>query len=416
MPHRKTSPRTKAHARHPSRRRVAKCVETQVKALAKVPSPAPLAVLQSAIPTIRQTVESFEQVRRFVSKCLNPDLQRELAKLAKRDYLVPAARVDQEKAIRRRFEIDWGTIPGVDKPFLMQPGAEKILFWLLLKPTYHNEEIDLCAGHLEMVSWVSLDSKKTKETVFDGPKCSCTTMEDNYRFRTMERDPLKTPNPTREEAERLKAAGLGRWRQKDQWVSGRKVGVEWIWLDRIENPNIWNERNKVRQIGQKRALVKAVRNCGALSEIFTSDPGEWDLPPESEDRVGNPYLDAQFTEGGRRMETVEPKKPPLTAEQQSVADVKTQKAQEVIDRMKQSGAARPVKPIASSIVYELLGDASNDQYVIDGPAVLMDGQRDILRRFWKPREAKIIVNGEELEGLKYTFAQRGVSFVLEVKR
>ena len=70
------------------------------------------------------------------------------------------ARTKETIAIREKFEIDWGTIPGVDKPFLKQPGAEKFCFWLNIRPKYFKTEIDLGAGHLEMVCHVIAYSKK----------------------------------------------------------------------------------------------------------------------------------------------------------------------------------------------------------------------------------------------------------------
>lgn len=249
----------------------------------------------SAVPSVVNTMKSLEQVRRFVSQCMNVDLQKALAKLK------PGEKLDSD--VRERLEVDWGTIPGVDKPFLKQPGAEKVLFWLNLRPSFSKKEHSLGDGHLEIVAAVKVITKKTNEEVFEGPDCSCSTMESNYRFRFEERvDREGNPViPDRQESESLKARRLGKFKKKAVWARGRKTGEVWVWLDRIENPNIHDERNKVRQIGQKRALVKCVRNMGALSEIFVSDPADWQLP-EEEFNAG-PVEDSQYTEGGRRIIT-----------------------------------------------------------------------------------------------------------------
>lgn len=273
-----------------------------VQSTAIVPvAPTQIIQPQTAIPTIKSTVENLERVRRFVTSCLNKDLQRELTKLAAKN--LPAQEHQKEElALRERLEIDWGTIPGVDKPFLKQPGAEKFMFWLHLRPKFIKREVEGGNGHLEIVAHVIVYAKKTNEEVFEGPDCSCTTMESNYRFRFAERDAAEKP-PTQDEANKLKAAGLGKWRKKAIWVHGKKTGDQWVWFDRVENPNIHDERNKVRQIGEKRALVKCIRNMGALSEIFVADPSEWDIPDEDE---GSPSIDAQYTEGGRRIIQPEP--------------------------------------------------------------------------------------------------------------
>ena len=137
-----------------------------------VRKPKVLAAPQSIIPTINETVENLERVRRFITKCLNTDLQRRVAS---------GKELSQKE--RDRLEIDWGTIPGVDKPFLKQPGAEKFLFWLNLRPHFRSESFEIAGGHLEMVSSATVYHKKTREIVFEGPQCSCSTMESNYRFR-----------------------------------------------------------------------------------------------------------------------------------------------------------------------------------------------------------------------------------------
>jgi hypothetical protein len=275
-----------------------------VQGTAIVPvSPTQIIQPQTAIPTIKSTVENLERVRRFVTSCLNKDLQRELGKLTAKK-LPTTEHTKEELALRERLEIDWGTIPGVDKPFLKQPGAEKFLFWLNLRPKFIVREVQLdCGfGHMEIIARVVVYSKKTEEEVFEGPDCSCTTMESNYRFRFTERDAAEKP-PTQDEATKMKVAGLGKWRKKAIWAHGKKTGEQWVWFDRVENPNIYDERNKVRQIGEKRALVKCIRNMGALSEIFVADPSEWDIPDEDE---GSPSIDDKYTEGGRRIIQPEP--------------------------------------------------------------------------------------------------------------
>ena len=239
----------------------------------------------SVIPKIKQTIENLERIRRFVSQCLNIDLQKALAK-AKADG------VELKPAARKRLEIDWGTIPGVDKPFLMQPGAEKMMKWLQLRPKFVTRDVEHPAGHLEVVSHVVLFSLVTKEEVFEGPDASCTTMETNFRFVWAEAN-----DPGKEEKERLKLLGMGRNREVTKWINRKPVDT-WVWQVRIENPNIWNERNKVRQMAEKRGLVKCLRQMGAISEIFNADPSEWNLGEETDDELD---MKEDFTEEGRRV-------------------------------------------------------------------------------------------------------------------
>lgn len=246
----------------------------------------------SIIPKVKETVENLERVRRFMSTCLNIDLQKWEARNP------PPTGLDALKtweATRKHFEIDWGTIPGNDKPFLMQPGAEKFLFWLQLRPKFVNREIELGDGHLEIISHVVFYHKVTKEEVFEGPDCSCSTMETNFRFVWAIVEKEDEPSPERKLE--MKAVKMGQNRWHKEWKKNKIVWEGWRWFQRTESPNISNERNRVRQMGQKRALVKGVKNMGAISEIFTADPSEWDVP--AEDTQGSPENDMDYTDGGR---------------------------------------------------------------------------------------------------------------------
>lgn len=217
---------------------------------------------------IEVTVTRLETVRRYITKNLNTGYQREIKKL-KGKPPTPA----QEKRLKE-LEIDYGTIPGVKKKFLLQPGAEKICQWLRVRPHYETsvESIPDHLGHIDVVSRVKLFAGS--EEIFSGPLASCTSMESNYRFRW-----AKMPTqPTYEWAigEGKVAKDLGTHKSMPVYENGVKTG-KWEWFIRKDNPNVWDEHNKVRQMGEKRALVKAVRNFGALSEIFTEDPSEWVL-------------------------------------------------------------------------------------------------------------------------------------------
>jgi hypothetical protein len=267
----------------PKRRKPAK-----KKTLAIVPIAAPPVLAQkpaNAIRKVKEAVEDLERVRRFISQCLNVDLQ-----IAEKKAEAEGKQLDAD--VRKRLEVDWGTIPGIDKPFLLQPGAEKFMHWLQIRPVYHKNFIDLGEGHIEMAAFVKLFSRVSGEEVFEGPECSCSTMETNYRYVWAEMD----KKPDEETMNRLKAIKMGKNQLVFEWRKGKKVGQRCAWFERVDNPNIHNERNKVRQMGQKRALVKAIRNMGAISQIFSADPSEWII--EQEDHDGTPETEMDYTEQG----------------------------------------------------------------------------------------------------------------------
>lgn len=241
------------------------------------------------VPSVKETIKRLENVRKFVVGCLNQGLKRAEAKAAK----LGTPLTDAE---RRKLEVDYGTIPGADRPFLKQPGAEKIALWLHVRPEYTKTDVQLPEGHLETLARCRLISVATKDEVFQGPECSCSTMESNFRFRFAEANIA----PAREEVARLVFEGRGKWKYTLVLENGRvlykdgKPVLERKWHNRFDNPNIYDERNKVRQQAEKRALVKTVRNFGALSEIFVEDPTEWEFEPEH-----IPERSATITEVGK---------------------------------------------------------------------------------------------------------------------
>lgn len=222
-----------------------------------------------AVTAIQTTIIKLEEVRRYIQNNLNAGQRKLQKKIGKRPP-TPAEAIQLKE-----LEIDFGTIPGVKKPFLKQPGAEKITQWLRVRPVYETEVTPIPdqPGHIEVHGRCRLMTVGPDPVeVFCGPLASCSTMESNYRFRWIDMAIPPTYEWSKKEGRVAKALGTHRSFKKDD---------VWVWQERHPNPNIFDERNKVRQIGEKRMLVKAVRNWGALSEIFTEDPSEWTFDDES---------------------------------------------------------------------------------------------------------------------------------------
>lgn len=75
-------------------------------------------------------------------------------------------------------------------------------------------------------------------------------------------------------------------------------------------------------------------------------------------------------------------------------------------------AVGKTKVAAAGIVQSLffIHHAENDMYEIKGAEELMTGQRDLLKKFWSKTAGCVLCTGEQVEGLKYEFEQRGVPF------
>lgn len=286
-----------------------KKAEQPTAALATVEAAAPAPVQVYKAVTIQQAITRLEDVRRFIQKGLNQGYQRQLKKLK---GAKPTK--EQEKALKA-LEIDYGTIPGVNKKFLLQPGAEKICLWLHVRPQYETTVIPVTdmPGHIEVDSRVKLFAVGSDEQVFSGPLASCSSMESNFRYRWVKVDAKVCTADWRNQVG-FPGKQLGTHKCYPVYKSGVKT-QDWEWSERHDNPNIWDERNKVRQMAEKRALVKAVRNFGAMSEIFTEDPSEWKLDDESNVPLSE---EPEQPVAGRVVRSDEVKEAPVTSEAEPI--------------------------------------------------------------------------------------------------
>lgn len=250
------------------------------------------------VAAIQATITKLETVKKFIQRNLNASHRRLLKKIGKRQP------TPEEKKLLKELETDFGTVPGVNKNFLKQPGAEKIAQWLHVRPRYETQVTPVPdnPGHIEVHGRCKIMAVTPagEFELFSGPLASCTTMESNYRFRWLDMDPQPTFDWAKTEGKIGKGLGTHRSFKKDD---------KWVWQQRHPNPNIFDEHNKVRQIGEKRMLVKAIRNWGALSEIFTEDPSEWVLDDESNTPAEEPITPGAVK---REAETAPAAPPPDT--------------------------------------------------------------------------------------------------------
>lgn len=101
--------------------------------------------------------------------------------------------------------------------------------------------------------------------------------ETKYRYRWIPTD----EKPERKQADEMKAKGEGGW---------RKRGGSWVWHLKVENDNTMGDANTLLKMACKRALVAAVLNTTAASDIFAQDLE--DLPPDAPPAVTEETLQA----------------------------------------------------------------------------------------------------------------------------
>ncbi len=189
--------------------------------------------------------------------------------------LVPQMVMTVEQAVARlkefqRFvdavmvkDVDYGVIPGTDKPTLLKPGAEKLCEMYGLAPviqvTHRIEDWDKPFFHYECRC--ELVSKRTGNIVAVGVG-SCNSREKRYADRWV------WPNEIPAETDKSHL-------QKREFVGkdGRKL-VKYLW----HNEDIYTLVNTILKMAKKRALVDATLSATRSSGMFTQDVEDWVEP------------------------------------------------------------------------------------------------------------------------------------------
>lgn len=168
-------------------------------------------------------------------------------------------------------DVDYGKVPGTDKPTLFKPGAEKLSVLFQLDVQLDNEKRWEGDEHLTVVSHA---------TVFHAPSGArlgygegvCTTREKKYAKRKAD---LKCPDCEAETVKRskreegfycwAKIGGCGaKFSAGDERITGQPAGE-------VDNPDLPDCWNTVVKMAEKRARVDAVLAVTGASALFTQD-------------------------------------------------------------------------------------------------------------------------------------------------
>ena len=178
--------------------------------------------------------------------------------------LVSQVRLIQEtmRAVMKDNE-HYGVIPGTgNKPSLLKPGAEKLCLLFRFATEYKIlPESTATDDFIRYVVRCSLTHTPTGRKAADGIG-ACNSRESKYRYRT-----TNTLKPVPEEY----------WATRDSAILGgpqfkpRKVSGAWAIFEQVEHDNPWDYDNTLLKMAEKRALVAAILNATAASDIFTQD-------------------------------------------------------------------------------------------------------------------------------------------------
>lgn len=175
--------------------------------------------------------------------------------------------------------VDYGTVPGVSKPTLLKPGAEKlsVLFQLDLEPV--NTKTWGPGDHLTVESVVTAFHAPTGARVGSGEGL-CTTREKKYGKRRQDRECpecgastiKRSKYPPRENPDDdpgwycyAKIGGCGaNFDAADERITGQAEGE-------VDNPDLPDAWNTVIKMAEKRARVACVLAVTGASALFTQD-------------------------------------------------------------------------------------------------------------------------------------------------
>lgn len=189
---------------------------------------------------------------------------------------------------------DFGVIPGTQKRTLFQPGADKLMGLFGLRVSYDVTETEGSDGRYDVRVTAKLWHG---ETQIGESTARASSYESKWRYRFGSR---ACPSCGRETIRKGKAEWGGGWychakaggcgakfRDTDPAITEQEVG-------KIQNADIVDVYNTVLQVAQKRAKVAAVRTALRLTDMFTQDIGEEEVPqsegtplPEPTERAAN---------------------------------------------------------------------------------------------------------------------------------
>jgi hypothetical protein len=260
--------------------------------------------------------------------------------------------------------VDYGKIPGTDKPTLLKPGAEKLGVLFQLDVQLTNEKVWGPGDHLTVIS---------RATVFHAPTGArlgfgeglCTTREKKYGKRKAERSCPSCGAANIRKSKRgdgfycwEKTGGCGQnFRADDKRITEQTVGD----VDNLELPDCWNT---VVKMAEKRARVDAVLAVTGASALFTQDIE--DAPrsePETAQEPSRPPSQAQRP-APQATAQAEHSERPATAKQKGAINARCGQAQ-ISDREQKAivqwvGGTHTLDRVSSKLASKLIDQLGED--------------------------------------------------------
>lgn len=202
------------------------------------------------------------------------------------DVVAQREKITQVMAAVMKEGVHYGLIRGVSKPTLLKPGAEVLAVTLRLASSYSSERTFHEGDHLTVVSKATLTHIPTGLVIAEGEGL-CTTREKKYAYRgegrtcpscgasgTIKKSKYSPrekdyPGANRSDAPgwycHAKTGGCGaNFAANDSKILDQSA-------EKTPNPDLADTWNTILKMANKRALVAAILNGTAASDIFTQD-------------------------------------------------------------------------------------------------------------------------------------------------
>lgn len=203
-------------------------------------------------------------------------------------------------------DVDFGRIPGTDKPTLLKPGAEKLVAFFGLSAAFElRDQIEDWTGEDHggepfFYFRYSCHLRTVRRIAGEGVG-SCNSWETKYRYRRARRVCPDCGEQAIIKGKEEYGGGWVCWKTKggcgNKWPDGAPA-IEGQELGQILNENPADLVNTIDKMGQKRALVAATLITVNASAFFTQDMDDMVVSGEAEPEAENGKPEA------------EPEKPP----------------------------------------------------------------------------------------------------------
>lgn len=161
--------------------------------------------------------------------------------------------------------VDFGTIPGTDKPTLFKAGAESLCEFYGYAPTYSTSETsDLNTGFLRVVVTCTLLQRGTNDVIAQGIG-ECNTREAKYFYRWMPEWELQKVPELWEVRNTFKREEFEYTPKRGPNAGKKQKSAKY----RVENDDLFTLWNTVLKMAKKRAHVDATLSATRSSGLFS---------------------------------------------------------------------------------------------------------------------------------------------------